>query len=211
MTKAKAAVSVLWWIAVIGFSLFFLWTDVFPYLQGYRSPSFGSTFFRNQFFVVVHLVGGTAALLTGPFQFWPGFREKNMRLHRLLGKVYLIGGVLVGFSALRSSLISKCAPCRISLFLTGVLLLITLITAWLAIKKRHIKPHRQFMIRSYVLMLAFVFVRIDSIFPLDFMFGQISDPTFRRTVNEYFFSFFPLIITEILMVWRPYILTLRSR
>lgn len=60
-------------------------------------------------------------------------------------------------------------------------------------------------------MLAFVFVRIDSIFPLDFMFGQISDPTFRRTVNEYFFSFFPLIITEILMVWRPYILTLRSR
>lgn len=211
MTAVKLSIQFLLWAAIIASSIYFLWTDVYPYLLGYRSPSFGNTFFQNQFFVVVHLLGGTAALLTGPFQFWPGFREKNMRLHRLLGKVYLIGGVLVGFSALRSSLISKCAPCRISLFLTGVLLLTTLITAWLAIRKRHIKPHRQFMIRSYVLMLAFVFVRMDGIFPLDFMFGQISDPTFRRTVNEYFFSFFPLIITEMLMVWRPYILTLRSR
>ena len=59
------------------------------------------------------------------------------------------------------------------------------------------------MIRSYVCALAFVTVRIDGIFPLDFLFSNIEDPTFRRTVNEYFFSFVPLIIAEIMMTWLP--------
>ena len=59
------------------------------------------------------------------------------------------------------------------------------------------------MVRSYVCVLAFVAVRLDDIVPLDFLFGNIEDPVFRRTVNEYFFSFVPLIIAEIIMVWWP--------
>jgi hypothetical protein len=38
---------------------------------------------------------------------------------------------------------------------------------------------------------------------LDFLFGQIEDPTFGRTVNEYFFSFVPIICGEIFMIWIP--------
>lgn len=59
------------------------------------------------------------------------------------------------------------------------------------------------MIRSYICGLAFVTVRIHGIFPLDFLFSNIEDPTFERTVNEYFFSFVPLIIAEVLMIWLP--------
>ncbi len=59
------------------------------------------------------------------------------------------------------------------------------------------------MVRSYVCVLAFVAVRVDEVFPLDFLFGQISDGMFRRVVNEYFFSFVPLILAEIFMVWIP--------
>lgn len=197
-------------VVIIG-SIFFLWTDVFAYLRGYRSPSFGNNLLNNQFFVVVHLIGGTAALLVGPFQFWKGFRERYLLVHRWMGKIYVAGGLLVGLSALRSSLISKCVPCRVSLFITAALLLTTLIIAWLAIKNKQVKQHRQFMVRSYVLMLAFVLVRIDVIIPLDFLFGSIEDPVFRRTVNEYFFSFVPLLLTEVLMIWRPYMMNLKSR
>lgn len=211
MSALRTSLNWLLWTAIVIGSIFFLWTDVFAYLRGYRSPSFGNSLFNNQFFVVVHLVGGTAGLLCGPFQFWEGFREQQPKVHRWMGSVYIIGGLLVGFSALRSSLISKCVPCRVSLFITAALLLITLITAWLAIKNRHVKQHRQFMVRSYVLMLAFVLVRIDGIFPMDFLFGSIEDPTFRRTVNEYFFSFVPLLVTEVLMIWRPYMMILKSR
>ena len=59
------------------------------------------------------------------------------------------------------------------------------------------------MVRSYICVLGFVAVRIDEVIPLDFLFGSITDGTFRRVVNEYFFSFVPLIIAEIFMTWIP--------
>ncbi len=59
------------------------------------------------------------------------------------------------------------------------------------------------MARSYICVMAFVAVRIDGVFPLDFLFGNIEDDTYRRVVNEYFFSFVPLIFAEIIMVWWP--------
>ena len=59
------------------------------------------------------------------------------------------------------------------------------------------------MVRSYICILSFVAVRIGGIIPLDFLFGQIEDPTFDRTVNEYFFSFVPIICGEIFMIWIP--------
>ena len=59
------------------------------------------------------------------------------------------------------------------------------------------------MVRSYICVLGFVAVRIDDVYALDFLFGNISDPIFRRVVNEYFFSFVPLIIAEIIMTWWP--------
>ena len=59
------------------------------------------------------------------------------------------------------------------------------------------------MVRSFVCVLSFVAVRIDDVYPLDFFFGYLEDRTFRRIVNEYFFSFVPLIVAEVLMVWIP--------
>jgi uncharacterized membrane protein len=191
------------WFLIIALSVYFFYDNVIAYFYGYRSELFGDTLFNNQIWVSLHMVGGTLILLLGPIQFWNWFRNKFLHLHRLLGKIYLLGAALVGFSALGISLISACLPCRISLFLLAVFLLLSSGFAWVTIKQRNIKAHRQFMIRSYVCALAFVAVRIDGIFPLDFLFSNIEDPTFRRTVNEYFFSFVPLIFAEIMMTWLP--------
>lgn len=115
----------------------------------------------------------------------------------------MIGIAMIGISAGRLSLISTCHPCRISLFLLTVFAVLSTFFAWKAIKARNIKVHRQMMVRSYICVLGFVAVRIDDVLPLDFLFGNIADPTFRRVVNEYFFSFVPLLIAEIIMVWWP--------
>jgi uncharacterized membrane protein len=153
--------------------------------------------------VVLHLAGGSLALLPGPVQFWPFIRKRFPAFHRRAGKVYLPGVVLIGISALRLSLVSTCIPCRISLFLLTVFTLLATWFAWKAIMERDIQTHRQMMVRSYILVLAFVAVRIDDVFPLDFLFGAIEDKLFRKVVNEYFFSFVPLIIAEIAMSWWP--------
>lgn len=191
------------WGLIIILSLYFFMDNVVAFLYGYRGKNFGDSVFNNQLWVVMHLVGGTMALLLGPVQFWPFIRNRYLAFHRLSGKIYMFGIMLIGISAGRLSLVSFCIPCRISLFLLTVFTLLSTWFAWKAIKSRNIKVHRQMMVRSYVCVLAFVAVRLDGILPLDFLFGKIDDGTFRRVVNEYFFSFVPLIVAEIIMVWWP--------
>ena len=191
------------WTVIIASSLYFFLDNVIAYFYGYRSRNFGLTLFNNQLWVILHLAGGTLALLLGPVQFWSFIRNRYKSFHRLSGKIYMAGVVLIALSAFRLSLESYCVPCRVSLFLLTVFVTLSTFFAWKAIKSRNIKTHRQMMVRSYVCVLAFVAVRLDDILPLDFMFGAIEEPLFRRVVNEYFFSFVPLIIAEIAMTWWP--------
>ncbi len=206
--------SILWsfvliafWSFIILLSVYFFLDNVIAYFYGYRSRMFGNTLLNNQLWVVMHMVGGSMALLSGPTQFWPFIRNRFLSFHRLAGKIYMTGIALIGISAGRLSLISTCVPCRISLFLLTVFAVLSTWFAWRAIKTRNTKTHRQMMMRSYVCVIAFVAVRvavrIDDVFSLNFLFGEITDPTFRRVVNEYFFSFVPLIIAEIIMIWWP--------
>jgi uncharacterized membrane protein YozB (DUF420 family) len=84
-----------------------------------------------------------------------------------------------------------------------LLVLFTTVAAWYSVKNKNLKAHRQFMVRSYVTVLSFVAVRLDGLYSMSFLFGDIADSTFNRTVNEYFFSFVPLLVTEIIMTWLP--------
>ena len=194
---------VAFWSFIIFLSAYFFLDNVIAYFYGYRSRMFGNTLFHNKLWVVMHMVGGTLALLLGPLQFWPFIRKRFVQFHRISGKIYMLGILLIGISAGRLSLISSCVPCRISLFLLTLFAVLSTLFAWKAIKARNIKTHRHMMVRSYVCVIAFVTVRIDDVFSLNFLFGEITDPTFRRVVNEYFFSFVPLIIAEIIMTWLP--------
>jgi uncharacterized membrane protein len=187
------------WTIIIGLSAYFFLESVSIYFTGYRSDSY----INNPIWISSHLIGGTLALLFGPIQFSKWIRNKYLTFHRLTGKIYIIGAFIAGLSAIRLSLISSCLPCRVSLFILAILVLFTTFSAWWCVKNGNIKAHQQFMVRSYICILSFVAVRIGGIIPLDFLFGQIEDPTFDRTVDEYFFSFVPIICGEIFMIWIP--------
>jgi uncharacterized membrane protein len=195
------------WTIIIGLSVYFFIENVGSYFTGYRSESY----ITNPIWVSSHLVGGTIALLFGPFQFFKWLRNKYLNIHRLSGKIYVVGAFIAGLSALRLSLISSCVSCRISLLILAILVLFTTSAAWWTVKNENIKAHQQFMIRSYICVLSFVAVRIGGIIPLDFLFGQIDDPTFSRTGNEFFFSFVPLICGEIFLTWLPTLKNIRSK
>ena len=203
MLALRYTAVILFWTFLIALSVYFFFDNVVAYFYGYRSRMFGNSFWQNQFWVSLHMIGGTLTLFLGPMQFWPFLRKRYLRFHRFSGKLYMAGIGMIGLSAGRLSLISTCVPCRISLFLLTFFAVLSTALAWRAILQRNIKVHRQMMVRSYVCVLAFVAVRIDDIYSLDFLFGPISDPTQRRVVNEYFFSFVPLILAEIWMVWLP--------
>lgn len=204
-------VQIIFWSFIIWLSFYFFMDNVIAFFYGYRSKNFGTTFFNNQFWVVLHLIGGTMTLILGPTQFWPFIRRRYLKFHRVAGKIYMIGILLIGISVARLAVVSSCEPCRISLSLLGFFSVLSTWFAWKAILGRNIKTHRQMMVRSYICVLGFVAVRIDQLLPMDFLFGTIEDPVFRRTVNEYFFSFVPLIFAEIVMVWIPSVSKLKRR
>ena len=53
---------------------------------------------HNAMLVRIHILAGTFSILTGPFPFWAGFRNRHRNWHRLMGRIYL-GGAVVGVAS----------------------------------------------------------------------------------------------------------------
>ena len=201
--KSRKILIILFWTVIISISAYFYFYNVLGYLFGYRNERFGVTLFENQLWFIAHMIGATFSLFLGPIQFWPSIRKKYASYHKSAGKLYIIGSLIAGISALRLSLIYDCVGCRYSLIILSILFLLTTSLAWVSIKRKNIIAHRQFMIRSYTCALAFVFIRLYQILPLDFLYSSINNVEVQRTVNEWLFSFIPLITVEIVMIWLP--------
>jgi uncharacterized membrane protein len=208
--KANKLLIIVFWTTILIVSSYFYYDNAIAYLFGYRSERFGQTFFENQIWFILHIIGATFSLFLGPIQFWGTIRKKYINYHRFAGKLYIVGSLVAGVSALRLSLINDCLGCRYSLALLSILFLLTTSLAWYSIKKKNLIAHKQFMTRSYTCALAFVFVRLNQIVPLDFLYSSINDPEIYRTVNEWMFTFVPIITVEIFMIWIPSVKQMKS-
>lgn len=203
MITTKKILLIIFWTLLIVLSLYFYYDNAIAYLYGYRSERFGQTLFENQIWFTTHIIGATFSLFLGPIQFWKSVRKKYIRYHRFAGKLYIIGSLIAGIASLRLSLINDCIGCRYPLFILSILFLLSTSLAWYAIKQKNISAHKQFMSRSYTCALAFVLVRLNQIIPMNFLFDVIEDTAIKRTVNEWIFSFIPIILVEIFMIWLP--------
>ena len=59
-------------------------------------PAMQAEYERQPVAVYTHIFGALVAMVVGPFQFSTRLRAKRLRLHRVLGRLYLGVGVLVG-------------------------------------------------------------------------------------------------------------------
>ena len=139
----------------------FIFKYAVPYF-GLDQAQFGEAFWSRRFGLLAHLSGGGVALLIGPVQLWLGETRHRMPWHRTLGKVYL-GAVTVGclggyYLALSTTQIGWVYSS--GLFGLAVAWTITTGMAYVAIRHRAISQHREWMIRSYVVTMAFVFYRL---------------------------------------------------
>lgn len=109
-----------------------------------------------------HVVLSILFLSATPFLFFRNLREKNLRLHRLLGKIYLILGVIIGLSALYISFRFPFAGLRqtIGMVPISIFFIFSLASGWFYIKKKNYVLHRIWMIRSLATALAPMTMRI---------------------------------------------------
>ncbi|WBV59520.1 DUF2306 domain-containing protein [Chryseobacterium camelliae] len=114
---------------------------------------------RISFFT--HIIFGGLSLFIGWRQFGNTFRTRHIRLHKIIGKIYVwsvmissISGIYIGFYA-NGGVISA-----LGFICLGLIWLLTTVIAVLYIKKGNIHKHRDFMTYSYACTFAAVTLRI---------------------------------------------------
>lgn len=110
----------------------------------------------------IHVISGMAVILVGPFQFLKNFRNKNLELHRKLGKIYAYG--ILMFAAPTGLIMAFYAEggtwSTVSFIIMSLLWFYTTIMAIVTVKNKDIIGHQKWMYRSYALSFAAVTLRI---------------------------------------------------
>ncbi|PSK93724.1 putative membrane protein [Murinocardiopsis flavida] len=156
----------VWWGAwgvfaasAVGIALF----SVAPYLTGDPSqskipidPEAGLHFF----YVTAHALPGSLLLLLGPAQFVPALRSRYPKVHRVVGRVYMVSVVLAAVAAVLSATFSMSGiSAQVAFYLLAAAWVYSLVKAFLAIRRGQVRLHRVWMIRNYALSFAAVLLR----------------------------------------------------
>ena len=95
-----------------------------------------------------HLATAIAPLLIGPFQFWTWLRLNHVSIHRTLGKIYIIGSILGGLTALYLGITIDLDGSVVPLILLSTTWLFMTVCAWITIRRGNVQANRIFVIRS---------------------------------------------------------------
>jgi uncharacterized membrane protein len=140
------------------------------------------------------------ALLIGPFQFSRWLRQRYLRLHRIMGRVYLIAIVCGAIGALALSITTPDGR-PWSIGLQGLILawVTTAGMAYYAIRQRQIQVHQEWMVRSYVVTFAFVTFRFLYDVPPMSRLGSVNE----RSITYIWACWaVPLLATEVILQLR---------
>jgi uncharacterized membrane protein len=186
------------WAAIALMAFYFVQRDALNYLD--YSPEAYRHHWALRGWLIPHILGAGPALLIAPLQFSSTLRQRHPRIHRWIGRIYVFGCLLASLTALRLAFGSRCAPCVPPLSLLSLLwFTVTALAFWAALRGAF-ALHRQFMIRSYVLMNAFVVIRLTDFVSLPL---PITDEHTVRSVFEWLCWVVPLLATEAWLTWRP--------
>lgn len=152
------------------FGVFSVLVGVYPVLYGLVDMSQGFLGGKTEellnssvwnWFFYQHISMGAISMLTGWTQFSKRLRKKNMAIHRILGKIYVMAVLLSGSAGLYLSFYATGGVIAGFGFGTmAVLWLSTTVMAFLTIKRGEVAAHQNWMIRSYALCWAAVTLRL---------------------------------------------------
>jgi uncharacterized membrane protein len=107
----------------------------------------------------LHGIPGAAALFLGIFQFSSRLRQRHLRVHRLMGRIY-VGSVAIAAPVAIAVALSLPVP---TLTMASVIQasawVLTTATALYCVRTGRIQQHREWMMRSYPFAMVFVVVR----------------------------------------------------
>jgi len=151
----------------------------------------------GSFIYEIHIIFGMVSFFIGPLQFIPYIRRHHVKLHRLLGKSYLLCVFIAGTTGFAISFNTPLQWAAAGTATQSILWLLFTGLAFRNILKKNISAHQRWMLRSYALVLAAPFLRLsisafENLTHIDYMeHFELIYPALVWT------SFLPLGITEV--------------
>jgi uncharacterized membrane protein len=120
-----------------------------------------ANYWRMRGWLLLHITSGMVAVLIGPFQFSKRLRQRNLQLHRILGRVYFIA-VLLGSIGAASMAIGTTFGWAWGFSLVSLALAWSTCgaMAYYAVRQKQIQLHQEWMVRTYIVTFAFVSFRL---------------------------------------------------
>jgi uncharacterized membrane protein len=112
--------------------------------------------------LIPHTLAGTFALLIGPINFSSRIRQRYLRLHRILGRIYLISVFVGSFTGIA---LASGRPGLPGTSMQAAAWMVCTTAAVIAARNRQIAVHRQWMARSYAVTFTFVSSRVLNLVP----------------------------------------------
>ena len=170
-------------LAVIGVAaatrrtLVLFWPEVFA---GKYPPAAALDigFARHMALTLVHIIPGALFLVFALLQFVPSIRAKHLKIHRWLGRILVVTGLVIGISALVMSFTMNIGGLNETAATTlfAIVFLFCLIKAYRHIRRKEVAQHREWMIRAFAIGLGVATTR--PIVGMFFAFRKLSPHEF---------------------------------
>jgi uncharacterized membrane protein len=185
--------------AVLAVGVVFVAKYVFRYYLNCNPAEF-DPYWSRRAILLVQITSGMVALLIGPFQFSRRLRQRNLQLHRMLGRTYLIAvlcGSLAGMGLAVTTTFG--VIWGFSLFCLALAWITCGAMAFYAIKLRQIAVHQEWMVRTYIVTFGFVTFRLLNDYGPT---SRLGAPGQRQDVYIWASWVVPLMAAEVIMQLR---------
>jgi uncharacterized membrane protein len=187
--------------ALIGLAAAWFLYDSIIYVAS-RDPQPGATFLNRQLWYLAHIATATPILVIAPIQFIARIRTSRPHVHRWLGRAFLAASILAGVLAIWLGATIQYQGSKLPLAMFGALWIFFSCAAWICARKRDFANHRKFVIRSFAIGLAFIWVRILGEFD-EQLFFFIDDQDVKDATGEFLSFVIPLLVVETWLSWFP--------
>ena len=150
--------------AILGLLTLFVLCTNERFIVDHTDPSW-SYYFPVRWQLLPHGIAGAFVLCLGASQFSTRLRQRRPRLHRILGRSYLIGVAVAAPVAIYITLLHNALPQQVAIVTSALLWMLASATAFYCVRRGNYVEHRHWMIRSYAITLIFVFDRVFDALP----------------------------------------------
>jgi len=195
-TSSRSRFKIILWIS-LGLTVLFVFitsevllvTD-YPMYHAYRLQVIA-----DRHLLIPHTLAGVLALLIGPINFSSRIRQRFLKLHRVLGRIYVISVFVGAFTGIA---LASGRPGLPGTSMQAAAWIVCTTAAFITARNRQIIQHRQWMARSYAVTFTFVSSRVLNLWPR--YWAHLGD-TFAA-VGVIAFTLASLLLVDLGLNWR---------